>query len=1266
MKRSPRVRLSAAVKRLSLRLSILALALLLLGSTALATTPIAVDLYQDMESGNAGDVLTSTIMNASSHGTSGWSAASGTMWVATSYHRDLPGPVIVGGTTYNGTGGSRSWTFKDDNQTNFVRCSLSGHLEITMAAYYTTSSTLQSQVGYDVMIMPGAPFACMSQFGGPLLCPHSSLASGISTGRGLFIPISAGKTYWVNMKYDGSVGEVLLAAFDPDNGYSLVGSKICQSTWGGLVGGDNWFGRGDVHGNQSNDQTYSYFDQIMLDWTNAAFPLLPGGANDTTAPGAPPVVRDGTAQDQSIALSTTQLSANWDMAWDAESGIKAYQYAIGTTPGATNVTNWTTLINRLGITKTGLSLSTGQTYYFSVKAQNGVGMWGPATNSNGQTVGTDTTPPSAPPAVRDGGPYGSNPDIDNTPSGSGVLYANFDPASDSESGISCYQFGFGTTLGATDFVGWTTINANETNAWAQHVTLTPRQRYYCTVRAINNAGLTGPATNSDGQIAIDSTDTTPPSAPPVVRDGTGTDIATQTSTTQLSANWDNSTDNESGINSYYYAIGTSPGGTNIVNDLIINHDSPVSYVTVTGLSLSVGQTYYFRIKATNGNFITGPATNSNGVQVVSGGNNPPTAPANVRDGTGADIAYTTSTTQLSANWDASSDSDGTVTAYLYAIGTSAGATNTVNWTTLGNVTTVTKTGLSLTNGQTYYFSVKAQDNQGAQSSATNSNGQKVDSTAPSAPATVRDGTGSDISTTASTTQLSANWDASSDGESGIAGYQYAIGTTAGGTQTVNWTSLGNVLTVTQSGLTLTVGQTYYVGVRAVNGAGLTGSATNSNGQTVVSGGGAVVYFSDNFESWTVHGGAWSSVSGELSTQTLNTSVDYAKAGAKGLKLTDTDTTSAYGACLTKTFSPVISGAIYVRFFVYLPTGYTTANQNAAPRRLLRVLCSGQRGQMSLTQGAKPMMEEIGGWSGTTATSNLSENAWHCIEMYMATPSASTAMQYWVDGTSAGTLTGNFSGATSYDHIEFGDVTFGSGTKVTSTFYLDEIVVSNSYVGTGITSPVTYFSDNFESWTVHGGAWSSVSGETSTHTLNTSTDQARSGTKSLKLTDTDTTATAGAYVRKNFSPTIGGDVYVRFYVFFPTGYGSTNNGCRRRFLRVLTGGQRGQMSFHAYPSITPIMEEIGGWTSASGSAISENQWHCIEMHMTTPGATTLLEFWIDGALNSTALLANFSSGSGAWDYMELGDVVLGNSTNPANTTFYIDETIVSNSYIGPLP
>ena len=298
-----------------------------------------------------------------------------------------------------------------------------------------------------------------------------------------------------------------------------------------------------------------------------------------------------------------------------------------------------------------------------------------------------------------------------------------------------------------------------------------------------------------------------------------------------------------------------------------------------------------------------------------------------------------------------------------------------------------------------------------------------------------------------------------------------------------------------------------------------------------------------------------------------------------------------------------------------------------------------------------------------AASSLSENAWHCIEMYLATPSASTAMQYWIDGVSTGRLNGSFSGSSSYNKIELGNVTFGSGTKVTSTFYLDELVVSNSYVGTGITSPVTYFSDAFDSWAVHGGAWSSVTGENSNHTLNTSTDQARSGTKSLKLTDTDSTGTVGASLTKNFSPVISGDTYVRFYVFLPTGYESANTGCVRRLLRVYCQSNRGQMSIN---DGIPKLEEVGAWGYAQWpSALSENAWHCIETHITTPAATTALEFWVDGVLNGTALTANFGA-STTWDHIDFGDIVLATGCTNHDGTFYLDELVVSNSYIGPLP
>jgi hypothetical protein len=111
-----------------------------------------------------------------------------------------------------------------------------------------------------------------------------------------------------------------------------------------------------------------------------------------------------------------------------------------------------------------------------------------------------------------------------------------------------------------------------------------------------------------------------------------------------------------------------------------------------------------------------------------------------------------------------------------------------------------------------------------------------DETAPSTPSGLVDGsTGTDIDTQTGTTSLSASWTASTDSESGIAGYWYSIGTTAGATNTVDWTDNGTNTSFTKTGLTLTVGTTYFVNVKAENGAGLMSSVASSDGVQITAG-----------------------------------------------------------------------------------------------------------------------------------------------------------------------------------------------------------------------------------------------------------------------------------------------------------------------------------------------------------------------------------------------------------------------------------------------
>ena len=506
----------------------------------------------------------------------------------------------------------------------------------------------------------------------------------------------------------------------------------------------------------------------------------------------------------------------------------------------------------------------------------------------------------------------------------------------------------------------------------------------------------------------------------------------------------------------------------------------------------------------------------------------------MRDGTGTDISTTSSTTQLAANWDASTDYESGITGYQYAIGTSAGGTQTVNWTTLGNVTTVTKTGLSLTVGQTYYFSVKAVNGAGLTGSATNSNGQTVtDTTPPSAPPTVRDGTGTDVAYTTSTTQLVANWDASTDNESGISGYQYAIGTSAGGTQTVNWTSLGNVTTVTKTGLALTSGQTYYFSVKAVNGAGLTGSATNSNGQTV-----------DSTAPSAARGTGWNG-NGHLHHRVHN---------------------------------PIV-------------------------RELGR-----QHGQRERHQRLPIRHRHLG--------------RRHANRQLDFAGQRHNGNEDWLDVDRRPDLLlqrqGRQRRRTDRQRHEFRRPDRG----------------------------ISQFRDLFPGqFRELDGAWRSME-QRELRDVHAYAEHehglCQGGRKSLKLTDTDTTAIVWCVPDEELQPRYFGRPLRAVLRLSPHGYGSANMGCTRRLLRVgveATGPDVGQRRY-------PMMEEVGVGAILAASAISENAWHCLEIHMAPPSASTLMEFWVDGKRAGT--LNGSFSGSTTYDHIDLRRCLSWRSGRPTAT------------------
>jgi len=210
---------------------------------------------------------------------------------------------------------------------------------------------------------------------------------------------------------------------------------------------------------------------------------------DNTAPTTPVVTDDG-----SFTGSSSMLHGSWHST-DSQSGIQEYQYAVGRVvkvsdpriPGRTvdrlvrnNVKEWTPCgaMEELNIRQ--LLLEHGKTYYISVQAKNGVGLWSTIGESDGITA--DLTPPSSPnfSYFRQRSRLGGD---GNLPPNS--LLAAWSASRDNESGLDGYRYSIGTSIGDSDIVSGQT---NVTAVAHGSLPLEHDHIYFMRVWSYNNTG----------------------------------------------------------------------------------------------------------------------------------------------------------------------------------------------------------------------------------------------------------------------------------------------------------------------------------------------------------------------------------------------------------------------------------------------------------------------------------------------------------------------------------------------------------------------------------------------------------------------------------------------------------------------------------------------------------------------------------------------------------------------------------------------------------
>jgi len=182
---------------------------------------------------------------------------------------------------------------------------------------------------------------------------------------------------------------------------------------------------------------------LIIDWTDTAQRSSSGYAalcvyktdssfdkvRITKLPNNPTVIDDGAFQ---TSTDTLHAVCTGMPPW----GVTQYQYAIGTTPGGTDIVGWTTSPIP-EITSTGLSLVPGRTYYITMRFRDTCGVWSATGTSDGITIVSATGTPG---------------EIKNNPTGtlvgfSGIVTANpssitraiFVEAPDRSSAIRVYQ-----------------------------------------------------------------------------------------------------------------------------------------------------------------------------------------------------------------------------------------------------------------------------------------------------------------------------------------------------------------------------------------------------------------------------------------------------------------------------------------------------------------------------------------------------------------------------------------------------------------------------------------------------------------------------------------------------------------------------------------------------------------------------------------------------------------------------------------------------------
>ncbi|MDP5078225.1 MAG: T9SS type B sorting domain-containing protein, partial [Nonlabens sp.] len=474
--------------------------------------------------------------------------------------------------------------------------------------------------------------------------------------------------------------------------------------------------------------------------------------------------------------NATNVAVNSNISWAAAARATGYRLSIGTTPGGTNVLNNQDLGNVLSYNPPADFLS-NTIYYVTVIPYNGVGDATGCTEESFTTVVLQ----SVPPCTNLVSPVNNEIDvlINTSISWNTALTA------------TGYFLSIGTTPGGTNILN--NLDLGNTTVYNPPANLLNNTVYYVTVIPYNSTGSATGCNEESFRTRIAIPSCTMLTSPL----NNAVNVPLTTNFTWSAA---------AGATNYRISIGTTPGGTDIVNDQIFGN---VLTANLAGVLIN-GTTYYVTITPFNaaGN-ATGCIEESFTTITAAPDCTTITSPL---DGE-VNIAINTN-----ISWAAATGATG----YRLSIGTTPGGTNVLNNQDLGNVISYNPTA-NLLNDQIYFVTITPYNVAGNATGCTESSfTTQIAIPACTALTTPANGT------TGIAINTSLSWTAAAR----ATGYRISIGTTTGGTNVLNNQDIGSVLTYTPA-TNLLNNQTYFVTITPYNATGSGTGCTESSFTTQI-------------------------------------------------------------------------------------------------------------------------------------------------------------------------------------------------------------------------------------------------------------------------------------------------------------------------------------------------------------------------------------------------------------------------------------------------